>query len=152
MKEPDMTTAHYAKPGWFSRNVLNRIISGSTKAGLPLRGSRILAVRGRTSGEWRTVPVNPLSYDGATYLVAPRGDTQWTRNLRVAGGGELRSKKGALVFTAVELADRDKPEVLRAYLRNWKAETSRFFDNVGPDAPQEEIERIAPRHPIFKIS
>ena len=61
-------------------------------------------------------PVNVLSHAGQRYLVAPRGQTQWVRNLRAAGGGELRVGRKVERFTATELPDERKPEVLRAYL------------------------------------
>ena len=81
---------HYEAPGWATRHVMNPIISGLVKLGLPLKGAGILSVRGRTTGEWRDTPVNPLTIDGDRFLVAPRGETQWVRNLRAAGSGRLR--------------------------------------------------------------
>src|SRR5262247_499782 len=95
---------HYKEPGWFTRNVFNRFVSFSTRHGVSLLGSRVLAVKGRTSGEWRTVPVNLLEFDGRRYLVAPRGETQWVRNIRAAGGGELRVGKKVEAFRARELS------------------------------------------------
>ena len=83
-------TAHYRAPGWFTRNVFNRFVAFLTRRGVSVMGSRVLAVKGRTSGEWRTTPVNLLELDGRRYLVSPRGEGQWVRNIRVAGGGELR--------------------------------------------------------------
>src|SRR5467141_1590086 len=106
MKEPPMadpTARRYLEPGWFTRNVFNRTMAGLTKLGISVYGSRVLAVRGRKSGEWRTTPVNPLTLDGERYLVAPRGNTQWVRNMRVAGGGELRVGRRVEKFTATEL-------------------------------------------------
>jgi len=143
---------HYQRPGWFTRHVFNPFVAVCTRLGISVWGSRILAVRGRTSGEWRTTPVNLLTLDGTRYLVAPRGETQWVRNLRVAGDGELRVGRRAEAFTAEELADADKPDVLRAYLRRWKAEVGVFFDGVGADSDAAELERIAPRHPVFRIT
>jgi len=109
-------------------------------------------VRGRTSGETRRTPVNLLSYEGSSYLVAPRGETQWVRNLRVAGTGALLVGRRRQDFSAVELADADKPPLLRAYLKRWKAEVGVFFDGVGAASPDAELERIAPRHPVFRIT
>jgi hypothetical protein len=80
----------YVEPGWFTRNIFNRAIAGLTRLGVSVWGSRQLRVRGRTSGEWRSTPVNLLTFEGERFLVAPRGETQWVRNLRVAGTGELR--------------------------------------------------------------
>jgi deazaflavin-dependent oxidoreductase (nitroreductase family) len=112
----------------------------------------VLAVRGRKSGEWRTTPVNLLSHDGQRYLVAPRGHTQWVRNLRAAGTGELRLGRRAEAFSAVELADADKPAVLRAYLKRWKFEVGVFFDGVDADASDADLLRIAPGYPVFRLA
>jgi deazaflavin-dependent oxidoreductase (nitroreductase family) len=134
-----------------STRAFNALVAALTRLGLSVWGSRVLAVRGRTSGEWRTTPVNLLTHGGERYLVAPRGETQWVRNLRVAGGGELRLGSRTEAFTATELADDDKPALLRAYLRRWKFETGAFFDGVGPESPADDLRRIAPGHPVFRI-
>ncbi len=144
-------TPAYREPSWFDRRVMNPLIAGFSRLGLSFAGSRILEVRGRKSGEPRRTPVNPLSLDGRRYLVAPRGQTQWVRNLRAAGEGELLRGRGREHFRATEVADGDKQEVLRAYLRRWKWEVGQFFDGVGPDSSAEELARIAPDHPVFLI-
>jgi deazaflavin-dependent oxidoreductase (nitroreductase family) len=143
--------ATYKKPGWFTAHVFNPIVAGITRAGLSVYGSRVLAVRGRKSGEWRTTPVNLLILDGNRYLVAPRGDTQWVRNLRVAGEGELRLGRHVERFIATEIPDDEKPPILRAYLKKWKVEVGVFFGGVGPDSSDEDLRRIAPEHPVFRI-
>ncbi len=143
---------HFQEPGWFTRNVFNRIVAALTRLGLPLAGSRVLEVRGRKSGEWRRTPVNPLELGGGRYLVAPRGNAQWVRNMRVAGGGRLVRGRRAEEFGAVEVPDSEKAPVLRAYLEKWKWEVGAFFGGVGPDASDEELLRIAPDHPVFRIS
>jgi deazaflavin-dependent oxidoreductase (nitroreductase family) len=112
----------------------------------------VLEVRGRKTGEPRQTPVNPLTIDGARYLVAPRGQAHWVRNLRARGDGRLLSGRRAEDFTAVEVADDDKPPILRAYLTRWKWEVGQFFGGVGPDSSDEELRAIAPDHPIFRIS
>ena len=141
----------YKKPGWFTKHVFNRVVAVLTRLGLSVWGSRILRVRGRTSGEWRTTPVNVLTHDGQRYLVAPRGETQWVRNLRASGQGELQLGKKTEVFQATELADAGKPDLLRAYLRRWKAEVGVFFGGVSAKSPEEDVRRIAPEHPVFRI-
>jgi deazaflavin-dependent oxidoreductase (nitroreductase family) len=145
-----MTPSRYLEPSRGAR-LFNAAVGGLARLGISLYGSRILAVRGRQSGEWRMVPVNPLTHEGARYLVAPRGETQWVRNLRAAGGGELRLGRRRDAFRATEVADRDKPPLLRAYLRIWAFEVAAFFDGVGAEAPEEEVRRIAPGHPVFRI-
>jgi deazaflavin-dependent oxidoreductase (nitroreductase family) len=131
--------------------VFNRLVAWLTAAGLSVWGSRVLRVRGRRSGEWRETPVNLLTHDGHRYLVAPRGNTQWVRNLRAAGEGELRLGRRTEPFRATEVPDEDKPELLRAYLERWKAESGVFFGGVGPDSSEEDLRRIAPEHPAFRI-
>jgi deazaflavin-dependent oxidoreductase (nitroreductase family) len=145
-------STHVQKPGWFTVNVFNRCVAFMTRRGLSIWGSRVLAVRGRKSGAWRTTPVNLLTVDGQQYLVAPRGHVQWTHNMRAAGGGELRLGKRVDTFTATEVGDDDKVPLLRAYLKRWKAEVGVFFGGVGPDSSPEELRRIAPDHPVFRIT
>src|ERR1700758_4592435 len=118
-------TDHFAnkRPGWFTKNVFNRLVALLTRLGLSVWGSRVLEVRGRSSGEWRRTPVNLLTVDGRRYLVAPRGETQWVRNMRASGGGRLRLGSRTEDFTAAELLDdAEKAGILRAYLKRWKAE------------------------------
>jgi deazaflavin-dependent oxidoreductase (nitroreductase family) len=142
---------HYRRPDWFTQHLFNPIVSGLTRFGLSIAGSRVLEVPGRTSGKLRRTPVNVLTLDGQRYLVAPRGNTQWARNLRASGSGRLLVGRRSEAFTATEMADEDKPTILRAYLRRWKWEMGPFFEGIGADSPEDEIRRIAPKHPIFKI-
>ena len=146
------TPERYLEPGWFTRHVFNRAVQLLTRAGISVWGSRTLSVRGRTSGQWRSTPVNLLTWNGADYLVAPRGVTQWVRNLRVAGTGELGVGRRTRAFTATELEDELKVDVLRAYLRRWKMEVGVFFDGVSASSPASELARIAPHHPVFRVT
>ncbi|HEX5096219.1 MAG TPA: nitroreductase family deazaflavin-dependent oxidoreductase [Acidimicrobiia bacterium] len=123
-----------------------------TRHGVSVWGSRELSVKGRKSGEWRTVPVNLLTLDGTRYLVAPRGHTQWVRNLRAANGeGRLRVGKRVEEFRATEITDDAKPPILRAYLKRWKAEVGVFFGGVSAKSTDEELRRISPDHPVFRL-
>ena len=142
---------HYRAPGWFTRNVFNRAVAFMTRHGVSVLGSRVLAVQGRTSGKWRTTPVNLLEHDGKRYLVAPRGEAQWVRNLRAAGTGQLRVGRRVEAFRARELDADEKVPVLRAYLRRWKFEVGVFFDGTGPTSSDDELRAIAPRHPAFEV-
>jgi deazaflavin-dependent oxidoreductase (nitroreductase family) len=141
----------YVAPGWFTRHVFNRAVALATRAGLSVWGSRVLQVRGRTSGQIRETPVNLLSHDGERYLVAPRGVTQWVRNIRVAGEGGLRLGRRVEQVHVTEVPDPQKTEILRAYLRRWKAEVGVFFDGVSATSSDDDIRRIAPNHPVFRI-
>jgi hypothetical protein len=142
---------HYQKPGWFTTNVFNPFVQLMTRAGVSIWGSRILRVRGRTSGEWRSHPVNLLTYRGTQYLVAPRGHTQWVRNIRVSGEGMLGLGGREQRFKAVEVADDEKVPILRDYLRRWKFEVGVFFGGVSADSSDGELRRIAPDHPVFRV-
>jgi deazaflavin-dependent oxidoreductase (nitroreductase family) len=144
--------ARYIKPK-NATNFFNDTVGRLTKLGVSVYGSRVLAVRGRKSGEWRTTPVNPLRLaDGTRYLVAPRGNTHWVRNLRATGyTGELRLGRKVEPFRAAEVADDDKPAILREYLKRWKFEVGVFFDGVDAKAPEEKLREIAPGYPIFRI-
>jgi deazaflavin-dependent oxidoreductase (nitroreductase family) len=144
------TDTRYIKPK-SGTLFFNAVVARLTRMGISVAGSRVLAVRGRSSGEWRTTPVNPLTVDGARYLVAPRGNTQWVRNLRVIGTGELRVGRRAEPFRATEVKDDDKPAILREYLKHWKWEVGVFFDGVDASAPDEKLREIAPGYPVFRI-
>jgi deazaflavin-dependent oxidoreductase (nitroreductase family) len=132
--------------------LFNSTVAALARHGISMRGSRVLYVRGRKTGEWRSTPVNPLTFQGSRYLVSPRGHTQWVRNLRAAGGGELRLGRKVERFTATELPDDAKPALLREYLRRWKWEVGTFFDGVGPNAPDAKLREIAPGYPVFQIA
>lgn len=142
---------HYQRPGWFTAHVFNPLVAGLTRLGVSLYGSRVLEVQGRKSGEWRQTPVNLLRFDGADYLVSPRGQTQWVKNLRASGQGRLRVGRRVSTFTATELPEDERPEVLRAYLKKWKFEVGAFFAGVGPDSSADELRRISPDHPVFRL-
>jgi deazaflavin-dependent oxidoreductase (nitroreductase family) len=141
----------YKRPGWFTHNVFNRAVRALSRFGIGLAGAETLAVRGRKSGQIRTNPVNPFEIDGRTYLLAPRGATEWVRNLRVAGEGELRKGGRARRFRAQEVADADKVPLLRLYVDRWAWEAKDFL-GVGKDATDDQLREIAHENPAFEIS
>ena len=124
----------YLKPGWVTSRVVNPLL-------MRLGVVPILAVRGRVSGEWRTVPVNVLELEGQRYLVAPRGDTEWVRNLRATGRGELRRRARVEAFRATELPDREKPRIIGAYLARWGYQVRRYFEELPEPSD----------HPVFRV-
>ncbi|HET8931482.1 MAG TPA: nitroreductase/quinone reductase family protein [Acidimicrobiales bacterium] len=150
------TTTHetrYLVPDRFSRRIMNPIVAGLARAGLALRGAHELRVRGRRSGEWRTVPVNPLTIDDVTYLVAPRGNTEWVRNLRAAGTCELRLGRRTVASAASEITDSAvAAPLLQAYLRRWKAEVARYFDGLTAESTLDEFAAAAPSYPVFSLT
>ena len=145
--------AHYREPGQLVRKVMNPFVLIMMRVGISVWGSRILEVRGRKSGMPRRTPVNLLDVDGVQYLVSPRGEGQWVRNVR-ADGGRLALLLGRRrdEWMARELPDSEKSPILRAYLRRWKMEVGVFFDGVTADSDEAEVQRIAPEHPVFQLS
>ena len=98
------------------------------------------------------MPVNLLTLDGVDYLVSPRGHGQWVRNVRANEGHlDLLLGRQRTHHVAHEVADTDKVDILRAYLRRWKLEVGQFFDGVSADSPEDEIRAIAPDHPVFRL-
>ncbi|MFE7131790.1 nitroreductase family deazaflavin-dependent oxidoreductase [Streptomyces sp. NPDC057638] len=148
---PTTTAAHYIKPGALD-SLLNGVVGWLARRGVSLMGSAQLSVLGRTSGEWRGIPVNPLRQSDTTFLVSARGHSQWVRNLRAAGGGRLTLGRAVRPFTAVELSDAEKPAILRAYLERWGWEVGRFFGEVTADSTDAELLAAAPRHPVFRLT
>jgi hypothetical protein len=141
----------YIKPDWFTNNVFNPTVALFTRLGLSVWGSRVLRVRGRKSGEWRESPVNLLKFEGQRYLLAPRGNTQWVRNIRVSHEGELKLGTRVEKIRVTEIPNEQKVPILRAYLKRWKFEVGMFFDGVSAESPETEVRRIAPDHPVFRI-
>jgi deazaflavin-dependent oxidoreductase (nitroreductase family) len=141
----------YLRPDWFTANIFNPFVNWLTRQGISVYGSRTLAVRGRRSGQWRTTPVNPLEFQGQRYIVAPRGVTDWVKNIRASGEGELWLGSRHEPIKVIELSDAEKPALLRAYLQKWAWEVGAFFEGVGADASDEDIRAAAPKHPIFRV-
>jgi deazaflavin-dependent oxidoreductase (nitroreductase family) len=130
-----MPQQRYLKPGWLISRVANPLL-------MRLRVVPTLHVRGRTTGQRRSVPVNVLELDGERYLVSPRGETDWVRNLRAAGGGEIEyGRRRTQPFTAVEMPDEEKPRVIEAYLDRWGNQVRSQFEAL-PDPAD---------HPVFLI-
>jgi len=146
-------TPAYKVPDWFTKNVMNHVVNGLTRTGISVMGSRVLEHTGRLSGETHRTPVNLLNLDHEQYLVSPRGETQWVRNVRVAGGRLVLVKgRTRTEYQATEVAPDDRIAILRAYLAKWKFEVGMFFEGVGPDSSDDEIRAIASRHPIFVLA
>ena len=146
-----MSETRYVQPGWFTKHVFNASVRGLARLGISVAGARELRVRGRKSGEWRSTPVNLLTVDGQRYLVAPRGETQWVRNIRISGTGELRVGRRAEAFRAVELADADKTPVLREYVRKWAWEVGQFFEGIDKSSTDEQLQGVAAGFPVFRV-
>jgi deazaflavin-dependent oxidoreductase (nitroreductase family) len=142
---------HYQRPDWFTKHVFNRFVAVATRLGVSVWGSRVLRVRGRKSGEWRSSPVNLLTLGKTKYLVAPRGQTHWVRNIRATGEGELLLGNHIQRIKVAEIPDEEKVPILREYLRRWKFEVGIFFGGVSAESSDADLRRIAADHPVFRV-
>jgi deazaflavin-dependent oxidoreductase (nitroreductase family) len=136
---------HYQRPGWFTTHVFNRLVAALTRMGVSVVGSRVLEIKGRKSGEWRRTPVNLLRWESAEYLVAPRGHTQWVKNLRASGHGRLRVGRRVEPFTAVELTDE-------CCARIWKSGNSRSEPSSAGSDPTHRMTSCAGSRQIILCS
>ena len=146
-----------AKAPWFARWG-NMLTTPLLRAGVNLTGPGnyplyLLTVRGRTSGQPRTVPVVLLEQHGKRYLAATYGNVNWVRNLRVAGVAILRRGHYAESVTARELPPGEAALVLQAEVERTplaRAMAARFY-GVTADAPLEQFERAMLTHPVFLV-
>ena len=153
MPTTPVTAPHYRRPDWFTRRVLNRVVGWLTRRGLSVWGSRVLEVPGRRTGQPRQVPVNLLTLGGVDHLVSPRGEGEWVRNVRANGGRlDLLLGRRRTHHVAHEVADAEKVDVLRAYLRRWSFEVGQFFDGVDADSPDDVLLARAALHPVFRLA
>lgn len=142
----------YRRPPAMIRSVVNPMLNVLVRVGIMPDKMTTLAVRGRKSGEWRTVPVVTMVRDGTTHLVSPRGETDWVRNLRQAGGGELRRGRGTRPFTATEIPVERRAPYLKQYLTENNSGSIRSMFDVPANADTAALDKIASRHPVFALT
>lgn len=131
--------------------VANAVIRWLAEAGISIAGTKALHVRGRKTGKPRAVVVNVLAVDGVDYLVSPRGNTQWARNVRAAGEVGVGPRWRRRRLHAAEVADAAKPELLRRYLDRWYWEVKGHVAGLTPDADDEQLRAAAPSIPVFAL-
>ena len=130
--------------------VFNRVFGFVVGLGWGFSHSYLLQVRGRKSGKIYSTPVDLLERDGKRFLVAPRGRTQWVRNAEAAG--EITLKKGKLKqkFRLRVLSDQEKPEILKAYLDQFKREVQTYFP-VPAGSSVEAFRELVESYPAFEL-
>jgi deazaflavin-dependent oxidoreductase (nitroreductase family) len=141
----------YQEPNRAARaaNVMMRWLA---ELGISIAGTRALRVRGRKSGKPRAVVINLLTVDGVDYLVSPRGNTQWARNVRAAGLVEVGPRWRRRRADVSEVADAAKPEVLRRYLARWHWQVKDYVAGLTPDSTDEQLLAGAPTIPVFALA
>ncbi|MDF8264808.1 nitroreductase family deazaflavin-dependent oxidoreductase [Luteipulveratus flavus] len=132
--------------------IFNSLVGVLARRGVSLAGSRELETIGRKSGQPRRTPVNLMVVDGATHLVAPRGQTDWVRNARKNPEVTLRLGQRATTYRAVEVHGEPAVPVLRHYLKKWAWEVGAFFPKgISAKSSDAELLAILPDHPVFRL-
>lgn len=144
-------TVRYHAPRRFDR-AFNAVMRWLVDRGVNLAGAQTLAVVGRVSGKLQRIPVNPLSLDGADYLVSVRGESQWVRNARAAGTAELRRGRRSRRVTLEELGVAERAAIIAPYLTKWGWEVGRLLpEGLAADADAARIEPYAAQIPVFRV-
>ncbi len=130
--------------------VFNRIFGFVVGLGLGFSYNYLLQVRGRKSGKTYSTPIDLLELGGKRFLVAPRGRTQWVRNAEAAGEVTLKKGSKRQQFRLRALSDQEKPEILKAYLDQFKREVQRYFP-VPAGSPVEAFHELSQSYPAFEL-
>ena len=141
----------YEEPNRAAR-AANAAIRWLAEMGISIAGTRALRVRGRKSGKQRGVVINLLTVDSVDYLVSPRGNTQWARNVRAAGVVEMGPRWRSERFRVTEVDDAAKPEVLRRYLARWYWQVKGYVAGLTPESSDEQLRAAAPSIPVFVLA
>jgi deazaflavin-dependent oxidoreductase (nitroreductase family) len=145
-----------AAPGEFrapapAERLLNAIFGWLVGLGLGLGHNYLLQVSGRRTGRIYRTPVNVLMAEGRRWLVAPRGRTQWVRNVEVSGTAVLKRGRSFERVRLRAVADADKPPILKAYLDRFPTTVQRYFP-VTAGSPPQAFASVAARYPVFEIT
>ncbi len=143
-------TVRYDTPN-FAARAFNDLFRLLAEAGISVAGTRALRVRGRKTGKIRGVVVNLLTVDGRDYVVSPRGNTQWARNARAAGSVETGPRWRSREVRVTEVADDDKPNLLKRYLDRWYWEVKGHVGGLTPESGNDELREVAPTIPVFEL-
>jgi deazaflavin-dependent oxidoreductase (nitroreductase family) len=141
----------YDEPNRTAR-AANALIGWLAELGISIAGTRTLRVRGRKTGKPRGVVVNILRVDGVDYVVSPRGNTQWVRNVRAAGAVDVGPVWRRRRLRTTEVADTAKADLLKRYLDRWYWEVKGHIAGLTPDSGDDEIHAAAPSIPVFALA
>lgn len=139
----------YHKPSGLVK-LMNGVLGRLASIGLMPGDTVQLQVKGRRSGQMRSVAVTWVEHEGQRYLVAPRGNTEWARNAKAAGGEAVLKHRKSERVRLEEIPVEQRAPIIKSYLKKTALVTKREF-GLEPDAPLEEFEKIAPDHPVFRV-
>ena len=139
----------YRRPTKLTRT-MNRFVGWLASRGLMPSDTITLEVKGRRSGMIRSNVVTWVEQDEERYLVSPRGESEWVRNVRAADGDAVIRRRGGQKVRLEEVSAEQRAPIIKAYLAKTAMATRAHF-GVDPKAEIEEFEAIAARHPVFRI-
>lgn len=139
----------YRRPNKLTQ-IVNRIVGWLASLGLMPPKTVRLEVKGRKSGKPRAVVINWVEHEGQRYFVAPRGEAEWVRNARAAGGEAVIHRRARQQVRLEEVPPERRAPIIKAYLSE-NAMSTRHYFGIDPKAEISEFEAIAPRHPVFRI-
>jgi deazaflavin-dependent oxidoreductase (nitroreductase family) len=150
------TSGYYLRPSVGARAVnrlsraVNRLYGWLANLGLGPSYSYLLQIKGRRTGQIRSIPVNVLSLGGKIFLISTRGQTQWSRNALACQSLTLKRGRLRMQFRLRVVPNDEKPPILKAYLTrfNWMV---RCFFPVRADSPATEFAPIASDYPVFEL-
>jgi deazaflavin-dependent oxidoreductase (nitroreductase family) len=128
----------------------NRTFGFLVGLGLGFHYSYLLEVRGRKTGRLFSTPINLLDQNGKSFLVAPRGQTQWVKNAEAAGQVTLKRGRTRLKFRLIPVPDAQKPEILKAYLDQFAFAVQKFFP-IPAGSSADAFRPIAANYPVFEL-
>jgi deazaflavin-dependent oxidoreductase (nitroreductase family) len=140
---------NFTPPNFIDRTV-NRVFGWLLRLGVGLKHNYLLEVRGRRTGKIYRTPVNVLELKGKKHLVAPRGYTQWVRNVEAGSETALVRGRRREKIKLLPVANASKPEILKAYLDRFKPTVQRYFP-VPAGSPTDSFTPLAMRYPVFEL-
>lgn len=139
----------YEKPSGFTQT-MNGVMRWLASKGIGPKKMVTLEVKGRRSGEVRSTVVNVVEHEGQRYLVAPRGETEWVRNVRASGGEAVLVRGGRKTVRLEEVPLEQRAPICKTYLGENAMATKQHF-GIEPTAELSEYEGIASKHPVFRV-
>jgi len=109
----------------------------------------LLTVRGRKSGQPRTVALAIIERNGKRYVGSPYGIVDWVRNLRAAGEAVLTRGRRSETVNVIELPKGEAALLLREEIKG--GNPFGHYYGVTADSSLEEFERAAVTHPVFVL-
>lgn len=149
------SSASYRRPPRLTK-IINRGVSWLASFGFTPSDTITLEARGQRSGRMRSTALTWAEYDGDRYLVSLRGEAEWVRNVRAAGGEAMIRHRGRRKVRLVEVPVEERAPILKAYiskraLSKSPERSARQYFGVSKDASVEELEPLSPRYPVFRI-